>query len=78
VLAGRRADRALPVDPALGYFRDEPVPTGFGRFAPIQMFRAEVPDELERLRRESCLIPVSDWRSLEQKGWYLIGGIPPA
>lgn len=57
VLAGRRADRALPVDPALGYFRDEPVPTRFGRFAPIRMFRAEAPDEL--VTTETGIMPDS-------------------
>lgn len=57
VLAGRRADRALPVDPALGYFRDDPVPTRFGRFAPVRMFRAEAPDEL--VTTEAGIMPDS-------------------
>ncbi|MEV5707153.1 hypothetical protein [Actinoallomurus sp. NPDC052274] len=34
MLAGRRADRALPVDPVLGCFRDEPA-NEIWRFDPI-------------------------------------------
>jgi amino acid transporter len=45
-LARRPAEFALPVDPTLGYFSRPPVPTRFGRFTPIRMFRPEAPDEL--------------------------------
>ena len=41
----RQRDRKLPVDLALGVFRP-PTPSRFGRFAPVQFFRAEAPDEL--------------------------------
>jgi amino acid transporter len=44
-LARRGRERTLPVDPTLGSF-SRPVPTRFGRFAPIQMFRPEAPDKL--------------------------------
>ena len=40
----RQAD--LPLDPALGNYRTAPAPTRLGRFARIQMFRAETPEEL--------------------------------
>lgn len=46
VLAQRGRERTLPVDPTLGSFSRAPVPTRFGRFAPIQMFRPEAPDKL--------------------------------
>jgi amino acid transporter len=44
--AARRArSRRLPVDPALGRF-SPPTLSRFGRFARVEMFRAEAPDEL--------------------------------
>ncbi|MEV4660144.1 APC family permease [Micromonospora sp. NPDC049301] len=36
----------LPLDPTLGRYPPTPTPTRFGRLAPIEMFRAEKPDEL--------------------------------
>ncbi|MEH0843274.1 APC family permease [Micromonospora sp. CPCC 205711] len=36
----------LPVDPTLRRHRAHPVPTRFGRLAPIELFRPEEPDEL--------------------------------
>src|ERR1700754_1920051 len=45
-LDGRARHADLPLDPALGNYRAVPAPTRFGRFARIEMFRAETPDEL--------------------------------
>ncbi|MBO4208934.1 APC family permease [Micromonospora echinofusca] len=43
---GRGGDSTLPVDPTLGRYRHPPGSTRFGRLAPIEMFRADEPDEL--------------------------------
>jgi amino acid transporter len=42
----RAAVRTVPLDPGLGSYPEPPPPTRFGRVAPVQMFRAEAPDEL--------------------------------
>jgi amino acid transporter len=47
----------LPVDPALGRYRGAPAPTRFGRFAPVEMFRAEAPDEV--VATEPATVPES-------------------
>jgi hypothetical protein len=47
----------LPVDPALGRYRDAPAPTRLGRFAPVEMFRAEAPDEV--VATEPATVPES-------------------
>ncbi|WP_203916401.1 amino acid permease [Rugosimonospora africana] len=42
----------LPLDPELGRQRVTPQPSRFSRFAPVEMFRAEAPDELVATARE--------------------------
>jgi amino acid transporter len=37
---------ALPLDPTLGRRPGPPTPTRFGRFAPVDLFQAELPDQL--------------------------------
>lgn len=53
--------RPLPVDPALGAFKP-PQPSRFGRFAKVELFRAEEPAEL--VATPAILVPESRLRRL--------------
>jgi amino acid transporter len=49
--------RRLPLDPTLRRRPEPPRPSRFGRFAPVEMFRPEAPDEL--VATESAVVPES-------------------